>query len=299
LRRGREHSVSEGGARHSRAAANKRTAAVAKADVKRLKYVRLLPIRDYRGKEPANQRLDNKHRGSGIRMHTYYRLLPPTDVRKDEESIIEILSAVKDDMYENDIKLLNYYREVPINFGASIDHIERGMVEMTIHPLQAVLMKLQKETLIRSCHFKHDVVAKVSKAGTEKRFAFLTGFSYVQILSDRRSNIRVEVFENVDVAVRAGQLQLQGRLKDISIGGLAIIAPEIQGVAENARVKLTLSLRGHGVELTGTVLRVLDEAPRKIYVIQYNPDSKSDATISQYIFQTQSEIIRELKEKIL
>jgi hypothetical protein len=232
-------------------------------------------------------------------MHTYYKLLPSADVRKDEESIIEVLCAVKDDKYKNDIKLLNYFREVPINFGASIDHIERGMVEMTIHPLQALLMQQQKETLIRSGHFKHDVVAKVSKAGAEKRFAFLTCFSYVQILSDRRANIRVEVAENVEVAVRAGQLQLQGRLKDISIGGMAIIAPGKQDIDENARVNLTFSLRGHRLEIPGTILRVLDEPPRKSYVIQIKPDSKSDATISQFIFQTQSEIIRELKEKII
>jgi hypothetical protein len=232
-------------------------------------------------------------------MHTHYKLLPSADVRKDEESIIEVLSAVKDDRIANDLKLLNYYREVPINFGTSIDHIEKGMVELTVHQLQAALMQQQKETLIRSGHFKNDVVAKVCKAGAEQRFAFLTGFSYVQILSDRRANIRVEVSENVEVAIRVGLLQLQGRLKDISIGGVAIIAPETQGIDENARVKLTLSLRGHGVEITGTVLRVVDEPPGKSYVIQFTPDSKSDATISQYIFQTQSEIIRELKEKIL
>jgi hypothetical protein len=232
-------------------------------------------------------------------MHTYYLLLPSADVRKDDESIIEVLSAVKDDKIGNDLKLLNYYREVPINFGASIDHIEKGMVELTVHQLQAALMQQQKETLIRSSHFRNDVVAKVSKAGAEQRFAFLTGFSYVQILSDRRANIRVEVSENVQVDVSFGKLRLQGRLKDISIGGMAIIAPEKQGIDENARVKLTFSLRGHGVEIPGTVLRVIDESPRKSYVIHFTPDSKSDATISQYIFQTQSEIIRELKEKIL
>jgi hypothetical protein len=232
-------------------------------------------------------------------MQTYYKLLPSADVRKDEESIIEVLSAVKDDRIGNDLKLLNYYREVPINFGASIDHIEKGMVELTVHQLQATLMQQQKETLIRSSHFRNDVVAKISKAGAEQSFAFLTAFSYVQILSDHRANIRVEVSENVEVAIRAGLLQQQGRLKDISIGGVAIIAPEKQGIDENARVKLTFSLRGHGVDIPGTVLRVVDEPPRKSYVIQFTPDSKSEEIISHFVFQTQSEIIRELKENIL
>ena len=232
-------------------------------------------------------------------MHTYYKLLPATDVRKDGESIIEILCAVKEDKCENDIKLLNYYREVPINFGASIDHIEHGMVEMTIHPLQAVLMQEQKETLIRSGHFEHDVVAKVNKAGAEKRFAFLTSFSYVQILSDRRSQIRVEVAEKIDVSFRSGQLQLQGMLKDISLGGMAITAQGKQGLEENIKGKATLSLGGKSLEIQGILLRITDSPPQKSVVIQFTPDSKSEEIISHFIFQTQSEIIRELKEKII
>jgi len=231
-------------------------------------------------------------------MHNYYKLLPAEDVRKDEESIIEILSGVKDDKYENDIRLLNYYRDVPINFGASIDQIERGMVEMTVHQLQAALMQQQKETLIRSGHFEHDVVAKVSKVGAEKRFALLTHFSYVQILSDRRAHIRVEVTENIGVSFRANQLQLEGRLQDISIGGMAIIAPEKQGLDENIKGKVSLPLRGNSLEIPGTILRVVDEPPGKSYVIQFTPDSKSEEIISHFVFQTQSEIIRELKEKI-
>jgi hypothetical protein len=225
--------------------------------------------------------------------------LPGTDVRKDEESIIEILLAIQDNKLANDIRLLNYYREVPINFGASIDHIERGMVEMTVHQLQAVLMQLQKETLIRSGHFKHDVVAKVSKASAENKFAFLFNFSYVQILSDHRAHIRVEVTENIDVTFRTNQLQLQGKLQDISIGGMAITAPEKPGFGENIKGKVTLALRGRRLEMPAILLRVLDAPPQKSFVIQCTPDSKSEEIISHFVFQTQSEIIRELKEKAL
>jgi hypothetical protein len=232
-------------------------------------------------------------------MHTYYKLLPGSDVQKDEESIIEILLAIKDDKFANDISLLNYYREVPINFGASIDHIEKGLVEMTVHQLQAALMQQQKETLIRSGHFKHDVVAKVSKAGSEKKFAFLINFSYVQILSDRRAHIRVSVAENIDVSFRANQLQLQGKLQNISIGGVSITAPDNPGFDENIKGKVTLSLRGNKLEFPGVILRIHDAPPQKSFAIQYTPDGKSEGIISNYVFQTQSEIIRELKEKIL
>jgi hypothetical protein len=234
-----------------------------------------------------------------MQMNNYYNLLPSTDVRKDEESIFEVLSAIKDDKIENDLKLLNYYREVPINFGASVDSIERGMVEMTVHQLQAALMGQQKETLIRSGHFSHDVIAKVSKAESEKRFAFLTSFSYIQILSDRRKHIRVEVTENIEVFFRSNNLELQGKLQDISLGGLAITAPEKERLDENIKGKVSFSLKGNRIEIPGVLLRILEDPPHKRLVFQNTPDSKSEEVISHFVFQTQSEIIRELKEKIL
>lgn len=232
-------------------------------------------------------------------MQNYYNLVPTEDVRKDEASILEILTAVNNNEVSNDIKLLNYYREVPINFGASIDHIEQGMVEMTVHQLQAALMEQQKETMIRSGHFRHDVVAKVSKAGSEKRFAFLTHFSYVQILSDRRAHIRVEIAENIDVTFQTNQHKLQGKLQDISLGGMAILSPEKKELEENTKGKITLSLRGNRLEIPGKLLKILDAPPQNRFIIQNITDGKSEEVISHFVFQTQSEIIRELKEKIL
>ena len=232
-------------------------------------------------------------------MHNYYNLLPTTDVRKDEESILEALVAIKDNKVANDVKLLNFYREVPINFGVSIDHVERGLVEMTVHQLQAALMGLQKETLIRSGHFRNDVVAKVNRAGTENGVAFLSHFSYVQILTDRRSHIRVTVSENIDVSFRAHQLRLQGKLMDISIGGMAFLAPDKQGIEDNTRGLISFSLKGNRLEFPAILLRIDDEPPEKRFVFQFNLDSKSETHISHFVFQTQSEIIRELKDKFI
>jgi hypothetical protein len=232
-------------------------------------------------------------------MHNHYNLIPANDVRKDEETILEVLTAVKNNKVLNDIKLLNYYREVPINFGASIDHIEQGMVEMTVHQLQAGLMQLQKETLIRSSHFKHDVVAKVNRAEPEKRFAFLNSFYYAEILADRRANVRVEVNEHIETSFCAGQFLLQGKIEDISIGGIAIIAPERVGFNENTRGEIDCSLRGNRLHFPATLLRAVDAPPQKKFVFQFTPDKKSEEIISHFVFQTQSEIIRELKEKIL
>jgi hypothetical protein len=232
-------------------------------------------------------------------VQNYYEILTVENGRKDEASIIEIFAAIKNNELPNDLKLLNYHMEVPVSFGAAIDHIEKGLVEMTVHQLQALLMLRQKMTLIKSKHFQHDVIAVVNKVEVDNGFAFLTRFSYGQILSDHRKLVRVKVTESIEVAFQFNKLMLRGTLKDISIGGVAILATENFGIEENASGMVKLWLQGTKLEVPGKVIKVLDDSISKNFIIQWEAGPKSEEVISQFIFQTQSEIIRKLKDQII
>lgn len=72
-----------------------------------------------------------------------YRLLSVKDVQQDESAIIDVLSAIKADELSNDLVLLNYYKEIPVSFGATIERIEGGVVDMIVHRLQAVSMQME------------------------------------------------------------------------------------------------------------------------------------------------------------
>jgi hypothetical protein len=232
-------------------------------------------------------------------MHNYYKLLSVGDVQKNETSIIGILQAMKKNELPNDLKLLNYFKEVPISFGAEIDNIDQGLVEMTVHQLQAVTMQQQEMTLIRSKYFEHDVLVKVLKVCTEKNFAFVSNFAYAQILSDRRKHVRVKLTDNFDVVFHSQKQSIKGSLKDISIGGVAIIAPENCGIEEDLSGVVNLNLSGTKLEVPGKVLRIHNEADSRYIVIQLEADGKNERAISQFVFQTQNEIIRELKDQII
>jgi len=234
----------------------------------------------------------------GDKMPGFYKILSEGNARQDEASILDVLCAIKNGRLTNDLGLLNFYREVPINFGATVNQVERGMAEFEVHQLQALLMEQQRETIIRSGHLQHDVVARVLRADVDKGFAFLTQFSYVQILTDRRAHVRVRVSGEIEVTFRVNQLQLQGRLRDISIGGLAIMAPEMGWVHENIRGEIIFFLSGARLSFPATLLRMADAPPQKIFAFQCKPDGNSEKLIANLVFQTQSEIIRELKEKI-
>ena len=240
----------------------------------------------------------NGLRSTVTQMHSYYKLLPTENVREDEETILDVLTAAMNEGFSNGISLLNLYREVPINFKASVDNIEKGMVEMTVHQLQAAVMNIQKETIIRGSQFKHDVVAKVTRSDPDNGFAMLAHFSYVQMLADRRAHVRVTVSDQIEVTFRADQLLVQGRLQDISVGGMAINAPEKPEVKENKKGEISVSLHGSRLQIQAILLRIADACPEKVYAFMFTPDSRNDMIISQFVFQTQSEVIRELKDKI-
>jgi hypothetical protein len=229
----------------------------------------------------------------------YYQKITVEEVRKDEASIIEVLSAIMDNTLPNDLILLNYYKEIPIRFGATVEFIDRGVVDMVVHRLQAVAMLMQNFTCIKSNHLPHCAIAKVLKVKKEKNLVFLTQFSYVQIPSERRMYIRVKVSDRFEAVFHSNQQVLRGAIGDISYGGVAILAPAGSPLEENAKGKVSLWLPNIILEVPGKFLRVDDDNLTKKYIFEMEVDAKSERIISQFIFKQQIKILRELKELCL
>ncbi len=224
-------------------------------------------------------------------MPKHYQLVTVDDIQKDEESILEILSANKDG-----IKLLNYYRELPVSFDASIEFSDRGVVEMNIHDLQAAAMMIEKEVFIKCKGLPYDVIAKVMKIRKNTRSAFLTSFHYVIISAERRVCVRVRVSEKYDATFHYHNQLIQGSIEDISFSGLSISAPKEISLEENDTGTVSITLPTTMLELSGKLLKVNQEDSTSKFIIELEMDNKSEQCISQFIFAQQSVIIRELKD---
>jgi hypothetical protein len=224
-------------------------------------------------------------------MHKHYQLVTVEDTQKDEEAILEILSS-----NSKSIKLLNYYRELPVSFDASIEFSDRGVVEMNIHDLQAAAMMIQKEVFIKCKGLPYDVVAKVMKIRKNTHSAFLTSFHYAIITAERRVCVRVRVSEKVDASFQFNNQQGQGSIEDISFSGLSINAPKDISLEENSTGTVSLALPTTMLELSGKLLKVNHGDSSAKFIIELEMDNKSEQCISQFIFAQQSGIIRELKD---
>src|SRR4051794_17688606 len=108
-----------------------------------------------------------------------YHLVTVKDGRSDNEEIIRVFSDMAAGLIPCDIKLLNYYREIPVSYNAQIVNVAKDRVELSVHLHQALVMKFDKHTLIKSHHFKdhlgvHCFAAYVNLA---KEVAIVTRFA--------------------------------------------------------------------------------------------------------------------------
>jgi hypothetical protein len=224
-------------------------------------------------------------------MPKHYQLVTVDDIQKDEEAILEILSAGR-----NSIKLLNYYRELPVSFDGTIEFSDRGVVKMNVHDLQAAAMMIEKEVFIKCKGLPYDVVAKVIRIKKKSHSALLTSFHYVIITAERRVSVRVRVSDRYDATFHYNNQQVQGRIEDISFSGLSISTPKGISLEENSTGKVNLALPTIMLELSGKLLKVNQDDSSSKFIIELEMDNKSEQCISQFIFSQQSGIIRELKE---
>lgn len=229
-------------------------------------------------------------------MRKHYQLLTIDDLRKDEAAIFEALSAIGDGRLSNDVKLLNYYRELPVSFDASIESLERGVADVRVHELQAAAMMIEKETFIKSRHLAHDVVAKVVRIRKDRNLAILGYFQYALITAERRLNVRVQVPEKHEASFCHGRHPIRGRIEDISFGGISIAVPGGSVLEKNVTGTLSIFLPNATLELSGKLLKVEQEESFTRYIIALELDSRSERAVSQFIFSRQSQTIRELKD---
>jgi len=228
----------------------------------------------------------------------YYQLYSSGTDQKDVAEILEWFSLREGDSQANDILLLNYFNEIPICFAATIDSVDRGVVEMTTHKTQLIAMLDQKITFLKSDSLQHSVFAKVQRVDLGKNKVFISNFSYVLIRSMRREHLRVKPKNILDVGFECDEFSVRGFLYDISIGGLSILTTDQADAEIGVQGTVGLYLAGTKQKVPCRLLKVLDTDNSKKYVFIFDLNPKIEMLISQFICQIQNETIRELKDRI-
>jgi len=231
----------------------------------------------------------------------FFHLVTLEDGQKDSNAIIKVFQDIQAGTLPCDLKLLNYYREIPVSFSASITNVMDDRVDLNVHQNQAVVMKHVKQTLIKCEYFPNGlgVHCYVAMSNINSGRAILTRFAYAQITAERRGAVRVEVDFPLQGVFSAPGTMLAGDVADISVTGVSLHMPVKPAVETNIEGTFACTLPGGRVEVPARLLKYFDTEKGCRAVVTFAPDNKLELLLSQFIFSLQVEIIRDLKDQYL
>jgi len=200
---------------------------------------------------------------------------------------------------------LNYYKEIPVSYDATLLSVENEMAEFAVHEYQAKVINMEKKTLIHT-HvmnpFPEDMIGEAFYISSAKKRVILCNFGYANIRSDMRRFVRVLLDNPVEAEMLFEGDILKGNVKDISLGGAAISTLSadllVPGLDINMFLKLP-ELTGNSkieVGLSATIVKVVGTSAPFTCIIEFHAEKHSQQQIAYYINQRQVEIIKELKD---
>lgn len=200
---------------------------------------------------------------------------------------------------------LNYYKEIPVSYDATLLSIENEMAEFAVHEYQAKVINMEKETLIYSPPqgpFSEDLIGEAFYVSAAKKRVILCNFGYATIRSDMRRFVRVLIDNPVEAELIFDGDILKGNVKDLSLGGAAISTMSADLLVPGLDINIFLKLPDYNsnsrleVGMRATIVKVVGTSAPYICYIEFHAEKHSQQMIAYYINQRQVEIIKELKD---
>jgi len=229
-------------------------------------------------------------------MNDIYQRLQLAGEAQDSAEILATLAAMQDGKLKNDLRLLNFFREIPVSYGAWVETVEENSAELLVNQVQAVVIAKDKVTILKSSHFPRDVVANVTYVNVEKSRVVLAKLGYALVRADRRMSVRVELEGAISACFFTQDVKAEGRLHDMSLTGMSIKLPDDPGIPVSEMGELAIALPSGSITVPASLLKIMSVEDGCRLVLEIEPTRAAELNISQYIFQRQVEIIKELKE---
>ncbi|MBC7961330.1 MAG: PilZ domain-containing protein [Steroidobacteraceae bacterium] len=234
-------------------------------------------------------------------MFQYYDKAVRGTEREDMLMILQSLAGLIGERFS----FLNYYKEIPVSYDATLMSVENEMAEFAIHEYQAKVINIERKALIHShpkSPFSEDMVGEAFYVNSLKKRVILCNFAYAKIHSEMRRFVRVLLDRPVEVDLIIGGDILKGNVKDLSLGGAAMTTMSSDLLVPGQEINLSLKLpdlnsnKLNEVAMNATVLNVIGDLAPFTCIIEFLSEKHSQQQISYYINQRQVEIIKELKE---
>lgn len=232
------------------------------------------------------------------------RLYSTRPEKSVDDDLADIQLTLRELVKKNakNVKLINYYQGMPLCFPAKLVGSDHGMLDLDIHPQQAVAIDRDRYTFLRCAAFKHDICAKIQYININKRAATLTKFFYIEIMAERRNAIRLTMNSPARATFSLNGESVSGTIADISMNGLAFrsnLMPDcVEGFETRFSFIVTDSTKNSEIclETPARLIKTVNLDGFHTHIFSIMPEKTTDQLLSRYIFQRQVEIIQELRD---
>jgi hypothetical protein len=214
---------------------------------------------------------------------------------------IYILQNLEAARLENKIaRLHNVYKGIPISHEAQILEVTTQGARFQVKKYSAVCLELQRRTFIECEKLSSIVRCSVVSVDILDETAVMAAFVSLPMHIGKRTAVRVQPKDPIEVEVAYKGHSLKGRLADISTTGIGIYTwAMIYGAGfftNNTPIAILVTLPGSNtsIKLPGEVQNIQYDGDRYRLGIITNPDATARARVTSYVSFRQAEIQREL-----
>lgn len=222
-----------------------------------------------------------------------------------DEDCAEILANFRDLLKRGSgtgVKLVNYYKGLPISYPATLVEVSGQALELDVHPQQAVALGLSGFTCIKCGNFNSALLAEVKYSDVRRMMATLHRFSYVDLMVEQRASLRLELDPPCDGEIALPGRTLSIKALDLSLGGFSVKTSEPSQLARGDEVSLRVMIPNllqnttTPLQVDATVVDAVEESEGDLCRFTIISDPQAEGILSRFIFQRQVDLIRELKE---
>ncbi len=204
------------------------------------------------------------------------------------------------------VKLLNIYKGLCVNTESKVLKHAEGFFYLSCDKLQRYTIQLDKETVIQSETFPHDIKAVVKFIDLNKSYIIVEKFEFLQNSANNRQHTRVQPTVRTPISIKVGNSALYGEILDLSINSIALktkqkIDEKMKGDKVIANFKLPSKKSDDGfamVNIEAEILIISNMEKFTKIVLKISEEDGANTQILQYIYTRQKELVFELKNAL-
>ncbi len=195
--------------------------------------------------------------------------------------------------------ILNFYKELPINSTLALSAFDDDRFEVSPNKLHLSVLQEKQRTII-CLKNGQTILAECSTVCSDRGFAVLQDFKFVQLHCNRRKDFRVRFDRPINIMLHMEDRKIPGMLRDISLGG-ACITTFSRGLKPDMLLNFTLKTFDSStnsiinIELPSRIIRSEGEKLPVLCCFSFEIESECESQLMTFINQRQMEIIKALR----